>query len=177
MIKRRRGMTITEMMVVISINFVLFSICAGMASLLVKIDRTCRSGMRDSTAIERLRSRFLKDVHGAASATIENDRSETKTAPSISGRSLAIVLFDRHKMVYRIDRRRLIRSFEVDGKPREDAFAFGSLVPVGFECSGEGRGIVSLKFEGNGAVRVRIDAAIGFDGRFNDEESEHDAKQ
>lgn len=177
MIKPRRGMSITEMMVVLSINFVLFSICAGMASLLVKIDRACRSGMRDSTGIERLRTRFLKDVHGAASATIDNDPRDTKTEPSKPGRSLAIVLFDRHKMVYRIEGKRLIRSFEVDGKPREDAFAFGSLVPIGFERSGEGRGIVSLKFEGNGAVRVRIDAAIGFDGRFNDEESEHNAKQ
>ncbi len=177
MIKPRRGMTITEMMVVMSINFILFSICAGMASLLVKIDRACRSGMRDSTGIERLRTRFLKDVHGAETATIDDDPIGPKSEPSKPGRSLAIVLFDRHKMVYRIDGKRLIRSFEVDGKPREDAFAFGSLVPVGFERTGDGRGIVSLKFEGNASVHVRIDAAIGFDGRFNDEESEHDAKQ
>lgn len=176
MIKQRRGISITEMMIVISINFILFSICAGMASLLVKIDRACRSGMRDSSGLERLRSQFLKDVHGAETATIGNDPRVTKPDPSKPVRSLAMVLFDHRKIVYRIDQKRVIRAFEVDAKPREDAFAFGSLVPVGFERSGEQGRIVSLKFEGKGAMRIKIDAAIGFDGRFNDEESEHDKK-
>lgn len=150
---RRRGASLIELMVIVGSVSVVLGLCAVLIHGLLKLDRSGRAAVDDTTTLARLARRFRQDVRAAAKAT-----PDTPTKLVLTGGDGTIS--------YHIDGSRLLREDRNGETLRgREGYNVGRLGPVSFDAAD---GLVRLRLarsSGAGLARppVGVDAILGKD--------------
>ncbi len=100
--RRRRGFSILEVLMLITVITVLLSLCAGLIHLLVRLDRTGQNSAELSADLARLSRDFRNDGHQASEAVELGDPSKVRWVRTYRLPTAGKVRFDR---------------FDVEGRP------------------------------------------------------------
>lgn len=150
----RRGISLVEMIVVIGGLTIILSLCGSLLHTLLRLDRSGRESVNDSTTLARLARQFRRDVRSSHAAkrgdsgSIEFNRSD---GPPVS---------------YRVDGPHLVRE-ERDGKNivRREAYAVSRLGPLQFEVNGKLVRLVVARRPSNPLAPAR--AAVSVEARLD----------
>ncbi len=129
---RRRGFTIVELLMLISILSVILGISVIQIQLLMRLDQDGRARTEQSTNWERLGRQLRRDVHEARSAErfVEDDLSGLRIAPgnASSGRTIE----------YRVEPPRIVRVEQIKGQPAiRETYVFPRMVDAQFDIRAE----------------------------------------
>ena len=150
-IARRRGFTLVEMMVAISVGTVLLGLAALLIGSLMKLDRAGRARLAEESRLDRLAQVFRADVHAA-----------TGLAPGAPAGELRLILPGGRSVAYRAGPGAVVRA-RPDG---EERFA---LPPGSMARLDVGRSSVGLTVGREpGHPGLRVEAVPGTDHRFAD---------
>lgn len=151
---RRRGASLIELMVIMSSLSVVLGLCAVLLHGLLKLDRSGRAAVDDTTTLARLARRFRQDVRAA-----EKARPETPTKLVLTGD-------DGGSVTYHLVGARLLREDRRGETLRaREGYNLGRLGPLSFDAAD---GLVRLRLArsgGTGLARppVGVDAVLGKD--------------
>lgn len=172
--KRPRGVSLIELIVVMTVATVVMGVAVGVLYTLMRIEGTTREHLRLRTAQGRLGQQFRRDVHAAISFTTPDGEAGGKTS---GGWELQLAA-DR-VVRYRVEEDKLVRTEAGggDGEARE-SFALGSDATVTIRIEDDSKPtIVSLLIargdeavEPSAAAAVRVDAVLARDHRFREVE-------
>jgi prepilin-type N-terminal cleavage/methylation domain-containing protein len=154
----RRGFTLIEMVIVITVSAVLMGIGTGILCMLLQSERLARRDLHAGTSVARLAEQFRQDVHAAARAPRNLDRA-----------SCRLQLPPDRKVVYLfkpgIASRTEWGSNEV--LLRQESYELPAEVVARVEVSADSRPAVAcLLLEQPHGGPWRVEAVVGRDGRF-----------
>ncbi len=134
--KRRRGKSLIEMLMLISVLSVIFSIVATTLVALFRTDRQIRRDLEQQTSLARLQGKFRADAHAALSCQ--------------TGEACELTLADGRVIHYLAAPRKIVREVRRAGAvEHRDAFLLPAEVAVRWELPAD---------DGGRLVRVAIDA-------------------
>jgi len=151
---RRRGASLIELVVIVGSVAVVLGLCAVLIHGLLKLDRSGRAAVDDTTTLARLARRFRQDVRAAAKAA-----PDTPTQLVLTGGGGGTVS-------YHLDGSRLLREVRNGETLRgREGYHVGRLGPVSFDAAD---GLVRLRLarsHGAGLARppVGVEAVLGKD--------------
>ncbi|HUT93390.1 MAG TPA: prepilin-type N-terminal cleavage/methylation domain-containing protein [Thermoguttaceae bacterium] len=175
--KRLRGFTLIEMLVVIATGAALMAVAMGILHLLIRLEQGSREEVRRQTTLDRLAGQFRRDVHAAGQfAAIEAAEAAAAEVPEREDGTPGwqFSLDENRTVQYRAGQRELIRTerAEKDAVARE-SYVFPSDTTVSIDLVGEAApGIVRLRVAPDGAQPLAIwrgtcvDAELAKDRRF-----------
>ena len=171
--KRPRGVSLIELMVVMTVATVVMGVAVGMLYTLMRIEGTTREHLRLRTARGRLGQQFRRDVHAAISFTTPDGEAGGKAS---GGWELQLAA-DR-VVRYRVEKDKLVRTEAGGGGEARESFALGSDATVTIRIEDDSKPtIVSLLIargdeavEPSAAAAVRVDAVLARDHRFREVE-------
>jgi type II secretory pathway component PulJ len=163
--KQRRGHTLVEMIVVISVWSVLLGGVAVLMSSLWRIEHASRDHTAMLNSISRLADQFRADAHSARTATLSSDQAES------AADGLTMNLASGERIEYRAEAGRVNREERLgDEVKRRESYAFTPDGKVHFEIGKSGRAdLLSLSItraldpdlhEPSEKRTTRIDAAV-----------------
>ncbi len=175
--KRRRGYTLIEMLVIIAAGSAMMAVALGILHLLIRLEQGAREEVARQTTLDRLADQFRRDVHAAGQfAAIEIAEAAAVQVPERADGAPGwqFSLDENRTVQYRAGRRELIRTEreEKDAVARE-TYVLPSDATVSIERVGEAApGIVRLRVAPGGAQPLGIwrgtcvDAELAKDRRF-----------
>ncbi len=151
--RSRRGITIIEVLIVVSGVSMLLAICAVSIQALLRANSDAQHRYRGAVAIERLARQFREDVHASTSLAISG---MDKTPGSSSG--VHIKLDPRHIVFYKAGDGGVIRNESKDAKIiAHQTYTLPSESVIRFEHRAEaGRKLAVLVYS-RGSGKSRID--------------------
>ncbi|HEV3121825.1 MAG TPA: prepilin-type N-terminal cleavage/methylation domain-containing protein [Isosphaeraceae bacterium] len=163
---KRRGVTLVELLVVISVGSVMLGLCVGMIHVVLRLDRGGRAQVSDRMARARLAQCFRADVRAAL-------RTEPATGRS---QKLMLILPEERIVEYRIEPGRVLRVHTEAGTLKnQDAFPLPRQSEAHLELEERAgktfAGLVVLNQEraalaSAAAGEFRVQAVLGKDHRF-----------
>jgi prepilin-type N-terminal cleavage/methylation domain-containing protein len=161
---RRRGVTLVELLVVITVGTLMLGMCVGTIHLVLRLDRGGRAQVSDRMARARLAQYFRADV-----------RAALRTEPA-TGRVQKLTLFlpEERVVEYRIEPRRVLRvRTEAGTLKNQDAFPLPRKCEAHFELEDRAgktfAGLVVLNQERAALAALgefRVEGVVGKDHRF-----------
>jgi hypothetical protein len=155
----RRGYSLIEMVLAIGGVTIIIGLCAGLLHTLLRLDRSGRESLNDSTSLARLARQFRQDVRASSKVRLEPDRPD----------SIGLVREGGPAVSYRVEEGRLLRE-EKDAETtrRREAFLVGHPGPVRFEVEGGLVRVVIPRDKGGerlspGRSAVAVEARLGKD--------------
>jgi len=167
----RRGASLIEMVVVITLTATLMGLAAAILHMLLRLESTSREAIAERAAIAQLAGQFRRDVRAAESFSSGGQPEDTSSAV------WELAAGPEQGIVYRAQPGTLVRSErQGDKELRRETFSLPDGASVSIEAPGENAArIVSLRIVPKpGAVESiawRVDAALGKDRRFAPQES------
>ncbi len=161
-----RGYALIELLVLITVVAVILGLCGGLIHLLMKLDRGVRAGSDQAADMARLARDFRADAHAATPSDQPDARTPGRLALGLAaGRSVEY-------LARAADILRTVR--EGDKVRRRETYRRPARSAVRFDLTREGStAFVSLILDrpaggpdGPADRDLRIDAALGKDGRF-----------
>ncbi len=138
---RRRGITMIEMMVLITAVATTLGLCAVTIQLLLRLKTDGQSRLTAQIGLERLARQLRSDAHSAGSAQVDSAPARAGKAP---GLRLALGL--KHGVVYEPSKSAVMRVESQDGNViRRELYALPAARDIQFEIRPEaGRRFVAL---------------------------------
>lgn len=175
--KRRRGYTLIEMLVVIAAGSAMMAVAMGLLHLLLQLERGAREEVGQQTALDRLADRFRRDAHAAERfATLEVAEAAGVQVPERPAGTPGwqFSLDENPTVEYRAGRRELIRTQRAgEDAVAQESYVLPSGATVSIERVGEAApGIVRLRVAPGGVQPLTIwrgtcvDAELAKDRRF-----------
>jgi prepilin-type N-terminal cleavage/methylation domain-containing protein len=163
---QRRGYTLVELLVVISIVTVALTSVAVALHSLFQVDKQLRQELADAATLTRLAARLRSDAHGAEKAELMAGQTGTGGA--------AFTAQDGRRIEYREESRRLVRTARRgDNVEHRDVFALPDHASAAWKIGKEGATtLVSLAItQQRGRIEtaadarrmVSIEAAVGIE--------------
>ncbi|NQU24751.1 MAG: prepilin-type N-terminal cleavage/methylation domain-containing protein [Candidatus Nealsonbacteria bacterium] len=160
--KRRRGFSLIELVVVISVGSVLLGVTVGVFHLLFRMEHTARQYVHQSAVTAQLADRFRRDVHQAVDATVADDDAGQLT------------LSPGHTIVYQPRPGELVRVERIDGADRcRETFSLPPQTTVSMEIADvAGSRLVRLRLVSQGSSgsapgrELCIEALLASDHRY-----------
>ncbi|HZW32325.1 MAG TPA: hypothetical protein VFF52_16550 [Isosphaeraceae bacterium] len=132
----RRGITIIEVIVVMTGVATLLGLCAVTLQLLLRLSADGQSRLGAATALDRLASQFRADVH-AADSVQGDEKAAGQAAPAAS---LRLASGSRHLVTYEARAGRVLRVESGTGRPtRHESYVLDRGAGVRFEHRDDGR--------------------------------------
>jgi prepilin-type N-terminal cleavage/methylation domain-containing protein len=166
--RRRRGFTLIEVIVVMMAGALVLGLCVGLIHLLVGLDRAGRAHMNERTAVARLAQTFRDDVRAAVAA-------EPAAGAGGPGRRLVLKRPDGREVEYLVEEGAVLRAEREGEKVRHrDTFRLSRREAARLDVQpSEGLTVVALGFEARadrkdkGAYHAyRVESVLGQDHRF-----------
>lgn len=165
---RRRGFSLVELLVVLSMMAIVLVLCVGLIHTLLRLDRAARAQVAEDADLSRLAREFRRDVRAATAL---------EPIPFAAGPStwLPLALPGGRTVEYRSRGNTLIRSERTaEAILRTETFRLPSRVAVRWEIEGTGdRTVVGLVLDpppgreaGPAPAGHRIEGVLGQDHRF-----------
>jgi type II secretory pathway pseudopilin PulG len=138
---RRRGITLIEMLVVITAVATALGLCAVTIQLLLRLKTDGQSRLNAQVGLERLARQLRSDVHAAALAQVDAAPARDGKAPD-----LRLSLGPKHGVVYEPTKSAVMRVESQDGNvTRRELYALPAAREIDFEIRPEaGRRFVAL---------------------------------
>jgi len=169
--RRRRGFTLIEMLVVISLLAVILPMSGAMIYLLLRAQAAAGDSLADALVLSRFSHAFHEDVHAA--------RGTPTTGPlAATGSRIELQLVDSHRVAYSIEPSGTIERIVTNGQAseRREEFRLPGLRGE-FKVSADGREAVCIcqpRLIGGSrsapssaqSSKIRIAAVIGRNRRF-----------
>jgi len=142
--RKRRGVSLIELLIVISIGTVIIGLCVTTMHLLLRVERDQARSLRSAMVLSRVRQLFAEDVHGGVTAEIGAGDGDS--------RHLQVETNGAERVVYSADEH-ILRREEFDGErlKHRDDFHFPPGAAFHFEQE-QGPQIVRLNIEIAAAV-------------------------
>ena len=160
----RRGTSLVEVVVAMSVATVILSLSVGTIHLLLRAERNTARSVWIGSTLSRVSQLFPRDAHAAGTA-------EVLAADAEQGARLQFKLPDGHSVQYAIDAHSLTRTALSDNNaPHRDVFHFspGTLIRFERESRPDLVAVIIERPTGKEGSRIlRIDAILGRDHRFN----------
>ena len=170
--KRRKGFSLVEVLVAITVGSVLLAVAVGLLYSLIEVDRTSREHLRLRIAAARLADQFRRDVHAAVRLIAPPAEAEAGAeAPA----AWQLELPPDRAVEYRLEEDSLLRTEQASGEVvKREWFRLPPHAVASIRISaGQSPSIVSLRItpdvkppEAPAWRPVRIDAALATDHRF-----------
>ena len=159
---RRRGFSLIEMLVVISVGSVLLGVTVSVFHLLFRMEHTARQYVHQSAVTAQLADRFRRDVHQAVDAAAADDDAGQLT------------LSPGHTIVYQPRPGELVRIERIDGADRHrETFSLPPETAVSMEIpDGDGPRLIRLRLVPQGlggpvaGREICIEALLASDHRY-----------
>jgi prepilin-type N-terminal cleavage/methylation domain-containing protein len=154
----RRGFTLIEMVVVITVSAVLMGIGTGILALLLRSQRLAHDDLDHGRSVARLAEQFRDDVH-AATGTPQYlpDRSDWQWQLP-SGRTVVY-----HLAPGVVGRREWFGAKLY----RQESYALPAEVAARIEVSADPRSLACLLLDQPGGSQIRVEAVVRRDHRFS----------
>ena len=162
---QRRGTSLVELMVVVTISGMIFSGAAVCLHSMYRADQRLRHEAQHRSAVVRLARQFRTDAHLAVGAQEGDDRPGGAQALVLSGPS-------QRTIEYRVQGSEILRTVK-DGEQllHRDAFRLERGVRVAWQVEDGPRPMAAVQIEraspaggGTAGVQNRIEAAVGVTG-------------
>ena len=133
---RRRGVSLIELMVVMTGVAVVLGLCAVTIQALMKVNADAQARLNASEALARLASQFREDVHSSEHIELLADTKSSGTKPS---KTLRIIREPHLVVTYEVSPGRVARLESSSGKmSRHELFRVGKGRVVTFQRRNEG---------------------------------------
>jgi hypothetical protein len=128
--RRRRGASLIEVVLIVGSVSIILGLCGAFLHLLLKLDRTGRGSIADTTSVARLARQFRHDVHAAATAKVVPSGGDATGGLELSAPGRPLV-------AYRAEGDRLVRT-ESEGAVvrRREAYPLTQLGAAHFHADG-----------------------------------------
>jgi prepilin-type N-terminal cleavage/methylation domain-containing protein len=154
----RRGFTLIEMIVVITVGSVLMAVGTGILCLLLKSERLARDDFHAGTSVARLAEQFRQDAHAAVRAPRNLDPDSCRFQ------------LPRQRRVVYLFKPGMVSRTEWAGNEvlvRQECYDLPAAVQARAEASADAPpAAVCLLLEQPGGGPLRVEAAVGRDLRF-----------
>jgi hypothetical protein len=154
--KNRRGGFLLEMLIVVAINFVLFSMVAGLVGMVLKLDRSSKTALADLATYQNLLAFLRAEARQAkADGLVEDKTGNTLSLVLPQGASLELLVKKGGLEIQRI---------KAKSVSRRDYFHFRDLEVKEVKTSQwHGNTFLSVVFHKNGSERIRMEVELGRD--------------
>lgn len=159
--RRRRGHSLMELLIAITISSALMALAVGLLHLAFGVEESCREGQNRQGMLARLAEQVRQDAHAAEawSVDVAQGRWQFRFGPG-------------HEAVYQRESERLLRSETIAGQVRYESFAIPAEVRVECQMPSEGTRLLTLHLQcdssspGNPIWKeTRIEACLGLNQR------------
>lgn len=107
--KRRRGFSLVELLVVIAVSSTIVALSVGLLHLLMQMQRDARDQLRGRMTLQRLTDQFRDDAHAAMQLR------PVQAANESSGPAWELQLGPDHRIEYRVEEATLVRTEHAGG--------------------------------------------------------------
>ncbi len=167
--RNRRGGFLLEMLIVAAINFVLFSMVAGLVGMVLKLDRSSKTALADLAAYQNLLAFLRAEVHKAHSDGASEDKSKKTFSLTLDeGKSLDFLVKAGGLEIQRTKAKTV---------ERRDFFRFREMEVKELSTSKwQGKTFLTIVFQKSGRERFRMETELGKDLQTNGEEARNETR-